>query len=202
MFDEARGQFGVSLWDRNRRTLLLGRDRVGISPFFHAEVDGWLLWASEIKSLLASGMIDARPDVRGIDYFFNFFSLPNRRTIFEGVHMLPPGHYARVHEGRMTVHRYWDLDFPDAGAERRFDDPQKGADELESLLRGPSGGDWSARFRSVAILAADSIRLLSWGSALRNAARRFRRLQSDWTIPVQRTRAIRPPSRLRLSARN
>jgi asparagine synthase (glutamine-hydrolysing) len=136
VFDRAYGQFGVSLWDRTRRTLFLGRDRIGISPLFYTETDGWLLWASEIKSLLASSMVDARPDVRGIDYFFNFFCLPTRRTLFEGIHSVPPGHSIRVHEGRLAIHRYWDLDFPDRGAERRYDDPDKAAEELESVLRG------------------------------------------------------------------
>ena len=57
MFAKARGQFAVSLWDRNSRTLILGRDRVGICPLYYAEADGWLLWGSEIKALLASGMV-------------------------------------------------------------------------------------------------------------------------------------------------
>jgi asparagine synthase (glutamine-hydrolysing) len=136
VFDQAHGQFGVSIWDRNRRTLLLARDRVGISPLFYAEADGWLLWASEIKSLLASGMIEARPDVRGIDYFFNFFCAPTRRTLFEGVHSVPPGHWIKVHDGKLTLHRYWCLDFPDAGAERRYADPDTAVAELEAVLRG------------------------------------------------------------------
>ncbi len=59
MFEKARGQFAVSLWDRNTRTLILGRDRVGICPLYYTEVDGWLLWGSEIKALLASGMVAA-----------------------------------------------------------------------------------------------------------------------------------------------
>jgi asparagine synthase (glutamine-hydrolysing) len=136
VFDQAYGQFGVSLWDRNRRTLLLARDRIGISPLFYTEADGWLLWASEIKSLLASGLIEARPDIRGIDYFFNFFCLPTRRTLFEGVHSVAPGHWIKVHEGRLTHHRYWCLDFPDAGAERRYDNPDTAVAELEAVLRG------------------------------------------------------------------
>ncbi len=63
MFARTRGQFAVALWDRKTRTLILGRDRVGICPLHYAEVDGWLLWGSEIKALLASRMIDgtARP---------------------------------------------------------------------------------------------------------------------------------------------
>src|SRR4051794_12842305 len=73
MFEKARGQFAVSLWDRPRRTLILGRDRAGICPLYYAERDGWLLWGSEIKALLASGLVKARPDVKGVDHIFNFF---------------------------------------------------------------------------------------------------------------------------------
>jgi asparagine synthase (glutamine-hydrolysing) len=135
VFDHVRGQFAVALWDRGRRTLLLGRDRPGIAPLFHALADGWLLFASEIKALLATGLIGARPDPRGIDYFFNFFSLPCSRTCFAGVTSLAPGHFLRVRDGHVECRRYWDLDFPDAGQERRYPRPDEAARELESLLR-------------------------------------------------------------------
>jgi asparagine synthase (glutamine-hydrolysing) len=135
MFEKARGQFAVSLWDRRNRSLILGRDRVGICPLYYTERDGWLLWGSEIKALLASGMVPARPDPKGIDYFFNFFSASTTRTLFDGIHMLPPGHFLKVEDGRKTVHRYWDLDFPDAGQERRLADHRPLVDEFEGLLR-------------------------------------------------------------------
>ena len=135
-FRQALGQFGVSLWDRKQRTLFLARDRSGISPLFYAQADGWLLWASEIKGLLASGLIEAKPDVRGLDYFFHFFSLPDDGTCFQGIRLLPAGHLAKVRDGNITLKRYWDLDFPDQGQERRYDDPEKAAEELEELLRG------------------------------------------------------------------
>ena len=135
MFDHARGQFAVSLWDRANRTLILGRDRVGICPLYYAERDGWLLWGSEIKALLASGLVDPVPDAKGVDHFFNFFAAGTTRTMFEGVKSLPPGHFLRVKDGRVALKRYWDLDFPDAGHERRMDDPTPLVDELEHLLR-------------------------------------------------------------------
>ncbi len=134
MFEKARGQFAVSLWDRNSRTLILGRDRVGICPLYYTEVDGWLLWGSEIKALLASGLVAARPDPRGIDHLFTFFCSGTTRTFFEGIESLPPGHFLRVRDGRVIKHRYWDLDFPDAGSERRLDDPTPMVEELEALL--------------------------------------------------------------------
>ena len=135
MFEKARGQFAVSLWDRRNRTLILGRDRVGICPLYYAERDGWLLWGSEVKALLASGLVEARPDPKGIDHLFSFFCAGTSRTFFDGVKSLPPGHFLRVCDGRIEMKRYWDLDFPDAGQERRMDDPTPLIDEFEGLLR-------------------------------------------------------------------
>src|SRR5205823_7066031 len=96
MFEKARGHFAVSLWDRPSRTRILGRDRVGICPLYYTEVDGWLLWGSEIKALLASGLVAARPDPRGVDHLFTFFCAGTTRTFFDGITSLPPAHYLRV----------------------------------------------------------------------------------------------------------
>ncbi len=135
MFAHARGQFAVSLWDQKTRTLILGRDRVGICPLYYAERDGWLIWGSEIKAILSSGMVQAKPDVKGIDHLFSFFCAGTTRTYFEGIKSLAPGHYLKVVDGQLSIHQYWDLDFPDMGQERRLDDPTPLVDELEDLLR-------------------------------------------------------------------
>jgi asparagine synthase (glutamine-hydrolysing) len=135
MFAKTRGQFAVSLWDGANRTLILGRDRVGICPLYYTERDGWLLWGSEVKALLASGMVPARPDPMGIDHLFSFFCAGTSRTFFDGVKSIPPGHYLKIKDGRVELRKYWDLDFPDAGDERRMDDPTPLVDELEGLLR-------------------------------------------------------------------
>lgn len=135
MFEHARGQFAVSLWDRTARQLILGRDRVGICPLHYAEADGWLIWGSEIKAILASGMVPASPDPRGIDHLFSFFCAGTSRTFFHGIKSLAPGHFLRVRDGRVSKYQYWDLDFPDAGDEVRLDDPTPLVDELEQLLR-------------------------------------------------------------------
>ncbi|MDR3618907.1 MAG: asparagine synthase (glutamine-hydrolyzing) [Paludisphaera borealis] len=134
MFEEARGQFAVSLWDRKTRTLILGRDRVGICPLYYAKADGWLLWGSEIKAILASGMVRAQADVRGLDHLFTFFCAGTTRTFFEGIDSIPPGHFLSINDGRVAKKLYWDLDFPDAGQERRLDDPTPLIEELQSHL--------------------------------------------------------------------
>src|SRR5271165_189611 len=135
MFEKARGQFAVSLWDRTGGKLILGRDRVGICPLYYTEAEGWLLWGSEVRALLASGMVPARPDVRGIDHLFTFFCAGTSRTFFEGIHSLPPGHFLSIRDGFVDRQRYWDLDFPDAGTERRLADPTPLVLELEGLLQ-------------------------------------------------------------------
>jgi asparagine synthase (glutamine-hydrolysing) len=135
LFQHTRGQYAVSLWDRDSRTLLLGRDRAGIAPLFYVQTDGWLLWASEIKALFASGLVEPAADRRGLDFFFNFFAISGPRTCFEGVHQLLPGHYLRARDGEMVVRRYADVDYPDAGAERRDLTPEAAGEELEALLR-------------------------------------------------------------------
>ncbi len=134
LFERVNGQFALSLWDRRNRILLLPRDRMGVCPLYYAEADGWLLWASEVKSLFASGMVAPRPDPKGVDYFFHFISAGTTRTFFEGIRSIPPGHFLRVRPGQVDLRKYWDLDFPDAGQERRMEDPEPLIDELEERL--------------------------------------------------------------------
>ena len=89
----------------------------------------WLLFASEIKALLASGMVEARADLRGINHVFTFFALPGPVTCFQGVAALPPGHYLRMQLGgpggaASQRTRYWEIDFPDRGDERTGSEQQ------------------------------------------------------------------------------
>jgi asparagine synthase (glutamine-hydrolysing) len=135
-FERARGQFAVALWSRPRRTLLLGRDRFGICPLYYAEADGWLLWASEIKALFASGLVRPEADEAGIDHLFSLFAAGTRTTCFRGVRSLWPGHYLRAKGGELSHHRYWDLDFPAQGEERRVANPERLVEEVQACLEG------------------------------------------------------------------
>jgi len=143
MFAQLRGQFALALWDQQRERLILARDRLGICPLYWARSRAgggeWLLFASEIKALLASGLVEPRPDVRGLDHIFTFFALPGTVTCFEGVQALLPGHYLCVQRGasgesaRISDHRYWELDFPDRGQESGGD-RKRLIDTFEALL--------------------------------------------------------------------
>ena len=96
MFSRLRGQFAVALWDEQKHQLVLGRDRFGICPLYWTRQGDWLLFASEIKALLASGMVPARVDLRGIDHVFTFSALPAPITCFAGVELLAPGHFLKI----------------------------------------------------------------------------------------------------------
>src|SRR5207237_1554994 len=96
MWEKLRGQFAIALWDERKRQLQLGRDRFGIAPLYWTRQGDWLLFASEIKGLLASGMVTAKPDLRGIDHIFTLSALPGPVTSFEGVQLLGAGHYLPI----------------------------------------------------------------------------------------------------------
>lgn len=134
MFQYTKGQFAISLWDKKNRLLILGRDRVGICPLYYTIADGWLLWASEVKALFFSNLVTPKPDPKGIDYLFNFFCAGTTRTFFDGIKLIPPGHFLRIKDNQVKEHQYWDLDFPDAGEERKLADPTPLIDELDHLL--------------------------------------------------------------------
>lgn len=141
MWERLRGQFAIALWAKRGRRLLLGRDRFGICPLYWTRQGDWLLFASEIKALLASGMVPARPDRRGIDHVFTFAAMPGPITCFEGVQLLRPGHYLEITPGddrgrspEITERAYWEMDFPDRGDEERGDDPPKLVDEFEQVM--------------------------------------------------------------------
>jgi asparagine synthase (glutamine-hydrolysing) len=141
MLEHLHGQFALALWDARRRRLILVRDRFGICPLFWTRQGDWLLFASEIKALLASGMVPVRPNRRGINQVFTFFALPGPVTCFDGVHSLLPGHFLRVSFGRYKLElasvedcTYWEIDFPDQGMEERGGSRRRLVDDFETVL--------------------------------------------------------------------
>jgi asparagine synthase (glutamine-hydrolysing) len=85
-------------------------------------------------------MVPARPDLRGIDHVFTFSALPGPVTCFEGVQLLPPGHYLRITPGgdrsepAIQEFAYWEMDFPDRGDQDPGGDPRRLVDEFEGLM--------------------------------------------------------------------
>jgi asparagine synthase (glutamine-hydrolysing) len=126
LFQHLKGQFAFVLVDLRRRTVLLARDRVGICPLFWSQQGDQVYFGSEIKALIASGAVTPAADPRGLDHLFTFFALGPRRTMFQGVQAVAPGHYLKIawrgdnRAATPVETKYWDFDFPDWGEE---DDP-------------------------------------------------------------------------------
>src|SRR5207249_9226114 len=87
-----RGMFAFAVWDERRRELFVARDRLGIKPLYFAEVDGRLVFASELKAILALDLVEPRLDWEALGHFLTFQVTPRSRSIVAGVSKLPPGH--------------------------------------------------------------------------------------------------------------
>jgi asparagine synthase (glutamine-hydrolysing) len=118
-----RGMFAFGLWDGPRRRLLLVRDRLGVKPLYWARAGDVLLFASEIKSILASNLIAARPNLEVLSEILATRYTSGTETLFEGIYKLLPGHRLVFEDDRVRVEQYWDVpvDGPDAGLERLDD---------------------------------------------------------------------------------
>jgi len=102
------GQWAIAHLDRPTRTLTLMRDRFGVRPLHYALLpDGGLVFSSEVKGILASGLVEARPDLEGIDEVFTFWAARPPRSAFAGVRLLPPGHVLVWRDGVVVEERAW-----------------------------------------------------------------------------------------------
>ena len=109
-----RGMFAFALWDRNRQTLFMARDRMAVKPMFYAALeDGQLLFGSELKSLLAHGELKRDIDPLAVEEYFALGYVAEPRTIFKQARKLPPGHLLLWRRGqpKPTIKAYWDLRF-------------------------------------------------------------------------------------------
>ncbi len=131
--DHFRGMFAFALWDRDRQTLFLARDRLGVKPLYYALApDGRLLFASELKSLLADPSLKREIDPCAVEDYFTFGYVPDPKTIFTGIHKLAPGYTLTVRRGEAlpAPHRYWDVAFTNDGPR---DEAAAGAELVERL---------------------------------------------------------------------
>ncbi len=117
--EQLNGQFAFAIWDRPRRRLVLARDRAGILPLYFTRVSGGIAFGSEVKALLAGGVVKAELDPDGLDELMTFWAPLAPRTIFRGVEQLPPGHMAILEGDRFESRPYWQWHFPAAGEHRR-----------------------------------------------------------------------------------
>src|SRR5436190_4942743 len=107
--DRFRGMFAFAIWDSKDRRLLLVRDRLGIKPVYWARVGDTLLFGSEIKALLASGLIEARVNEDALPELLGTRYISGTRTLFHNIQKLLPGHQLVFHRSGVRIRQYWDI---------------------------------------------------------------------------------------------
>ncbi len=118
-----RGMFAFAIWDSRRRRLLLARDRLGIKPLYWCLARGRLVFGSEVKAILESGLQpasvnkDALPELLGTRY------VSGSETLFAGIHKLLPGHLLTFENGTVRTRKYWDVPSSDGEARRETGNP-------------------------------------------------------------------------------
>jgi asparagine synthase (glutamine-hydrolysing) len=128
------GMFAFALWDDQEHALYLVRDRVGIKPLYYADMSDRLqlvehvgrdarvpsatIFASEIKSILASGLIRPELDHEALHQFLTFLWAPDPNTLFRGIKTVPPGHFVKIRDGQLSLRQWWDISFDQIDEER------------------------------------------------------------------------------------
>ncbi len=108
------GQFAFAIWDERAHTLFIARDRVGIRPFFYTIQHNQLIFASEMKAILAALPDAPQLDKTALDQIFTYWSPLPPHTIFQGIQTLPPGHFLLAADGEIKIEPYWQPEFPTA----------------------------------------------------------------------------------------
>jgi asparagine synthase (glutamine-hydrolysing) len=132
LLDRLRGMFACAIWDRRRRSLLLARDRLGIKPLYFAETAAGLLFASELKGLLAHPQVARALDPAALSHYLTFGTAPPDRGFVAGVRKLEPGCLLEYAGGSATVRRWWSPPAPAPAA--RAPSLDQAVAELQPLL--------------------------------------------------------------------
>ena len=102
------GMFAFAIYDENKKEFFLARDRSGIKPLHYTILsDGTFIFASEIKAILQYKRVYPRMDPQSLHQIINLRYIPGTRTMFRGIHRLPPAHYLRLHNSDLTIRPYW-----------------------------------------------------------------------------------------------
>ena len=104
-----RGIFAFAIWDARNASLFLARDPMGVKPLYYSEQSGHFIFASEIRTLLGTGLVRKKLNSSGLATFLSFGSVYDPQTVIEGVLALEAGHYLVWHDGLISTERYWSV---------------------------------------------------------------------------------------------
>ena len=131
-----RGMFAFALWDARQHRLFIARDPMGIKPLYYAQAGAYFLFASEVRTLLGTGLLPRRLDRAGLLNYLTFGSAYDPLTLVEGVRALAPGHSLSWQDGVWQESSYWDLvdDSSDVASSELARDGTGATAGLQSML--------------------------------------------------------------------
>ena len=111
LLEKLRGMFAFVIWDKDAKKLFGARDFFGIKPLYYAQMNGTLLFGSEIKAFLKHPKFDKQLNTAALEEYLTFQYSAMDETFFKGVYKLPPAHYFTLENGKLNIQRYWDVHF-------------------------------------------------------------------------------------------
>jgi asparagine synthase (glutamine-hydrolysing) len=119
-----QGMFAFALWDRIRQRLLLARDHMGQKPLFFTTGAGAIFFASEIKALLASKLVQPEMELEGLWHYMSLRFMPDQFSFFKNIQKLPAASRLTFEAGAARIERYWDIDFlaKHSGSEKEIEE--------------------------------------------------------------------------------
>ncbi|MFH1740706.1 MAG: asparagine synthase (glutamine-hydrolyzing) [bacterium] len=130
---QLNGMFGFAIWDKAKRRLFVARDRLGIKPVYYFWDGRTLIFASEIKAILASDLVTKEVNPEAIWNYLTFRYIPEPLTIWKKIYKIPPGHVLTLNanESALTTRRYWDIPY---GAEETNSGEDEDLEVFSSLF--------------------------------------------------------------------
>jgi asparagine synthase (glutamine-hydrolysing) len=129
--DHLNGMFAFAIWDANKQRLLLARDRLGIKPLYYFYSARQLIFASELKGILAHPEVPREIDLTALDQFLTLEYIPSPRSIYKDIHKLPPGHRLIMDaESEPRVEQYWNITF-----QSNYKSDEEAIEALTDLIR-------------------------------------------------------------------
>jgi asparagine synthase (glutamine-hydrolysing) len=131
--DRFNGMYAFAIWDEQKKELFIARDRLGIKPLYYSYTNNVLAFSSEMRSLLASGLVPKTLDEKGLCDYLRYQTVHAPDTIIKGIKMLMPGHYIRAGKEKVSIHSYWDIR-KKAGRQAEGKSYEEVCKELNTLL--------------------------------------------------------------------
>ncbi|MEO5860132.1 MAG: asparagine synthase (glutamine-hydrolyzing), partial [Pyrinomonadaceae bacterium] len=162
LLKHVNGMYAFSLWDPRAKKLIIARDRFGEKPLYYGVFDGKLIWASELKAILAHPAVKPELDLNALRHYVSFDYVPAPMSIFKGIHKLPAAHVLTVENGEVKTRRYWDVKWSaDTPVRMSVASTRNSANGHDSFAGGTGDADRSVHAPSLSENAEELKALLS-----------------------------------------